>query len=183
MSWLNEVSQSFLLQQETLFLALSLFDRFMSLSYQVWQSAGSCSPTCALPVVLCIEPIFLHVVPTQSLQVIAVACASLASKQCVVKTSHLSNLVQICSPPNSTFLLVQLHAVPPSCWAEIPLNAFSVTVLMQIEGLVITTLKWTCMTPSVYTFLHLYCHAHCDCPAQTIALASYLMVSIRVFMT
>jgi hypothetical protein len=56
MSWLNEVSQSFLLQQETLFLALSLFDRFMSLSYQVWQSAGSCIPTCALPVVLCTEP-------------------------------------------------------------------------------------------------------------------------------
>jgi hypothetical protein len=84
--------------------------------------------------------------------------------------------------PNSTFILVQLHAEPPSCWAEISLNAFSVTVLMQIEGLVMTTLKWTCMTPSVYTFLHLYCHAHCDCPAQTIALASYLMVSIGVFM-
>jgi hypothetical protein len=125
MSWLNEVSQSFQLQQETLFLALSLFDRFMSLSSQV--------------------------VPTQSLQVIAVACASLASKQC------------------------ELYAQPPSSWVEISLNAFSVTVLVQIEWLVMTTLKWTCMTPSVYTFLHLYCHALGDCPAQTIALASYLM--------
>ncbi len=67
MSWLNEVSQSFQLQQETLFLALSLFDRFMSLSSQVWQSAGSCSPTCALPL------------------------------------SFVMN-------PNSTFILVQLHA-------------------------------------------------------------------------
>ena len=40
-----------------------------------------------------------------------------------------------------------------------------------------------CMIPSVYTFLHLYCHALGDCLAQTIALASYLMVSIRVCMT
>ena len=120
--------------------------------------------------------------PTQSLQVIAVACASLASKQCEVKTSHLSYLVKICSPPNSTFNPVQLHAQPPSSWVEISLNAFSVTVLVQIEWLVMTTLKWTCMTPSVYTSLHLYCHALGDCPAQTIALAAYLMVSIGVFM-
>jgi hypothetical protein len=66
---------------------------------------------------------------------------------------------------------------------EISLHTFSVTVLVQIEWLVMTTLKWTCMNPSVYTFLHQYCYALGDCPAQTIALASYLMVSIRVCMT
>jgi hypothetical protein len=69
----NEVLQSFQLQQETLFLALSLFGIFVSLSSHVGQSAGSCSLTCVLPVVLCSEPIFLQVVPTQVLQVIAVA--------------------------------------------------------------------------------------------------------------
>ena len=121
--------------------------------------------------------------PTQSLQVIAVACAFLASKQCEVKNSHLFYLGKICSPPDSPFIPVQLHAQPPSSSVGISLNAFSVTVLVQIEWLVMTTLKWTCITPSVYTSLHLFCHALGDCPAQTIALASYLMVSIRVFMT
>jgi hypothetical protein len=66
---------------------------------------------------------------------------------------------------------------------EISLNAISVSVLVQIQWLVMTTLKWTCMNPSVYTFLYLYRHALGDCPAQTIALTSYLMVSIRVCMT
>jgi hypothetical protein len=108
------------------FLARSLFDRFMSLSCQL--------------------------VPTQSLQLIAVACASLVSKQC------------------------KLHAQSPSSSVEISLYTFSVKVLVQIKWLVMTTLKWTCMNPSFYTFLHLYCHAMGDCPAQTIALASYLML-------
>jgi hypothetical protein len=62
------------------------------------------SLTCVLLVVLCTEPIFLQVVPTQSLQLIAVACASLASKQCEVKTSHLSYLVMMSTPPYLTFL-------------------------------------------------------------------------------
>jgi hypothetical protein len=62
------------------------------------------SLTCVLPVVLCTEPIFLQLVPTQSLQLIAVACASLVSKQCKVKTSHLSYLVKMSTPHNLTFI-------------------------------------------------------------------------------
>jgi hypothetical protein len=89
-------------------------------------------PVCSL-LSFVLNPLFLQVVPTQSLQVIAVACASLASKQYEVKTSYLSYLVKTCSPPNSTFIPVQLHAQPPSSWVEISLNAFSVTVLVHIE--------------------------------------------------
>jgi hypothetical protein len=78
---------------------------------------------------------------------------------------------------------MQLHAQPRRSWEEISLYAFSVTFLVQIEWLVMATLKWTCMILSVYTFLHLYSHALGDCPAQTLVLASYLMVSILVCMT
>ena len=57
----------------------------MLLSSKLRQSVGSSSLTCELPVVFCTESIFLHVVAAQILQVIAVASASLASKQCEVK--------------------------------------------------------------------------------------------------
>jgi hypothetical protein len=58
-----------------------------------------CAPSCPLS-----EPIFLQLVPTQSLKVIAVAYASLASKQCEMKTSHLSYLVKMSTPPYLTFI-------------------------------------------------------------------------------
>ncbi len=57
----------------------------MRVSSKLRQSAGSSSLTCEIPLVFCIEPIFLQVVAAQILQVIAVASASLASEQCEVK--------------------------------------------------------------------------------------------------
>ncbi|KAL6760070.1 cyclin-like protein [Haematococcus lacustris] len=123
-SWLVEVVAEYKLNQETLFLAVSYMDRFLT------SSRG---------------------VPTAMLQLVAVACLSLACKQEEVKQ------------------------LDPADWARIAQQSFTCEDLVRMEWLVMDNLNWRLRTPTPYSFLHLYCFGLASCPVPTICTASFLV--------
>ncbi|KAI8474472.1 MAG: cyclin-like protein [Monoraphidium minutum] len=124
-SWLSEVAGEFGMQQETLFLAVALLDRFQA-----------CSPSG---------------VPRNVLQLVAVACMMVASKQDEV--SH---------PTVDEF-------------TEIAADAFKREDLLRMERLLLDQLEWRVQLPTTYVFLHLFTQALAGrlAPAA-IALSAYL---------
>eukprot|EP00195_Chlamydomonas_chlamydogama_P015493 CAMPEP_0202900530 /NCGR_PEP_ID=MMETSP1392-20130828/11885_1 /ASSEMBLY_ACC=CAM_ASM_000868 /TAXON_ID=225041 /ORGANISM="Chlamydomonas chlamydogama, Strain SAG 11-48b" /LENGTH=377 /DNA_ID=CAMNT_0049586935 /DNA_START=153 /DNA_END=1286 /DNA_ORIENTATION=+ len=122
-SWLVEVVSELGLQQETLFLGVSYLDRFLSLSQGVHRGM---------------------------LQLVAVACMSLAGKQEEV------------TPP------------PASDWHEITEKSFRKEDLIRMEWVVIDHLGWRGRSPTPYSFLHLLCYGAGTFSALSICGASYL---------
>ncbi|KAF8063739.1 NLP3 [Scenedesmus sp. PABB004] len=107
-SWLSEVAAEFNMQQETLFLAVALMDRFM---------AGTKG------------------VPRSVLQLVAVACVLLASKQDEVVHPSVEELTDIAA------------------------NCFQAHDLLRMERVLLDGLAWRIKTPTAYTFLHLFTQA------------------------
>ncbi|WIA14428.1 hypothetical protein OEZ85_002954 [Tetradesmus obliquus] len=104
-SWLSEVACEFNMQQETLFLSVALMDRFM------------CST---------------KGIPRTVLQLVAVACMLLASKQDEVVHPSVEELTDIAA------------------------NCFQVQDLLRMERVLLDGLSWRIKTPTTYTFLHLF---------------------------
>lgn len=124
-SWLSEVASEFGMQQETLFLAVALLDRFQATS-----PAG---------------------VPRTVLQLVAVACMMVASKQDEV--SH---------PTVDEF-------------TEIAADAFKREDLLRMERLLLDQIDWRVQLPTAYAFLHLLTQALAGrLSPRAIALSAYL---------
>lgn len=123
-SWLVEVACEFQLQQETLFLAVALFDRYLSLSKSI---------------------------PRGALQLVAVACVSIACKQEEVR-----------QPSADEF-------------AEVAANSFKREDLVRTELIIMEELEWRARMPTAYTFSHFYCYGINTCTAPIICLATYLV--------
>ncbi|GBF92345.1 G2 mitotic-specific cyclin-A [Raphidocelis subcapitata] len=124
-SWLSEVASEFRMQQETLFLAVALLDRFQALS-----PAG---------------------VPRNVLQLVAVACMMVASKQDEVSHPTIED------------------------FTEIAADAFRREDLLRMERLLLDQLDWRVALPTAYGFLHLLTQAFAGRLApRAIALAAYL---------
>eukprot|EP00879_Flechtneria_rotunda_P009136 GHRR01009565.1.p1 GENE.GHRR01009565.1~~GHRR01009565.1.p1 ORF type:complete len:387 (+),score=79.22 GHRR01009565.1:220-1380(+) len=104
-SWLSEVACELNMQQETLFLAVAIMDRFLDASLGV---------------------------PCGVLQLVAVACMLLASKQDEVVHPCVEELTDIAA------------------------NCFQVQDLLRMERILLDALSWRIKTPTAYTFLHLY---------------------------
>ncbi|KAF6251168.1 cyclin-like protein [Scenedesmus sp. NREL 46B-D3] len=104
-SWLSEVACEFNMQQETLFLSVALMDRFMG------GTKG---------------------IPRTVLQLVAVGCMLLASKQDEVVHPSVEELTDIAA------------------------NCFQVHDLLRMERVLLDGLSWRIKTPTTYTFLHLF---------------------------
>ncbi|KIZ05039.1 Cyclin-A1 [Monoraphidium neglectum] len=124
-SWLSEVAAEFRLQQETLFLAVRLLDRFQAVS-----PAG---------------------VPRNVLQLVAVACMMVASKQDEVSHPSVDD------------------------FTEIAADAFQRDDLLRMERLLLDQLEWRVQLPTAYTFLHVFAQALSGrLSRRAIALSAYL---------
>ncbi|GBF89618.1 hypothetical protein Rsub_02336 [Raphidocelis subcapitata] len=124
-SWMCEAAAEFGLQQETLFLAVGLLDRFQA-----------CSPTG---------------VPRNVLQLLAVACLMVASKQ-----------DEVTHPTVDEF-------------TDIAAAAFNRDDLLRMERLLLDQVGWRLRPPTAFTFLHLLAQALAGrAPPRAVAAAAYL---------
>ncbi|KAI8475366.1 MAG: cyclin-like protein [Monoraphidium minutum] len=127
-SWLSEVAGEFKLQQETLFLGVRLLD-----SFQAASPAG---------------------VPRNVLQLVAVACMMVASKQDEVSHPSVDD------------------------FTEIAADAFKREDLLRMERLLLDALEWRVQQPTAYTFLHILTQARAVLSGRLtrrgVALSAYL---------